>query len=144
NLRTGMSVEEARRQALIKLGGVQVTKDAYREQRGLPLWDTLVQDIHFGLRTLGRSRGFAVTAILTLALGIGATTAIFSAVYALLIRPLPYHDPDRLVWVAERPRSAVVGGAVAEPDMVAWRERGRPFESVAGYVFLDHTLAGAG
>src|SRR5579859_4761234 len=144
NLRAGMSAGEARRQALIKLGGVETTKEAYRDRRGLPVFDTLLQDIRYGLRGLRRSPGFALTAVLTLALGIGATTAIFSAVYALLIRPLPYRDPDRLVWVAERPRSGA-GGAVFEPDMAAWRERGRPFEAVAGYTFnLEYTLTGAG
>jgi len=120
NLRAGMSAGEARRQALIRLGGVQATKEAYREQRGLPVLDTLIQDVRYGLRGLRRSPGFALTAVLTLALGIGATTAIFSAVYALLIRPLPYRDPGRLVWVTERLPSGF-GGAVAEPDMVAWR-----------------------
>ena len=143
NVRAGMSAGEARRQALIKLGGVEATKEAYRDQRGLPSFDTLVQDIRYGFRGLRRSPGFAFTAVLTLALGIGATTAIFSAVYALLIRPLPYRDPDRLVWVTERQRSGV-GGAIAEPDMVAWRERGRPFESVAGYAFNQYTLTGLG
>ncbi len=143
NLRAGMSAAEARRQALIKLGGLDATKEAYRDQAGLPILDTLVQDIRYGFRGLRRSPGFAFTAVLTLALGIGATTAIFSAVYALLIQPLPYRDPDRLVWVAERQRSGA-GGAIAEPDMVAWRERGRPFESVAGYAFHEYTLTGAG
>ena len=139
NLRAGMSAGEARRQALIKLGGVEATKEAYRDQRGLPAFDTLLQDIRYGLRGLRRSPGFAFTAVLTLALGIGATTAIFSAVYALLIRPLPYRDPGRLVWVTEQQPSGV-GGAIAEPDMVAWRERGRPFEAVAGYAFNEYTL----
>jgi predicted permease len=95
------------------------------------------------MRGLRRSPGFALTAVLTLALGIGATTAIFSAVYALLLQPLPYRDPGRLVWVTERPLSGI-SGAIAEPDMVAWRERGRPFEAVAGYAFNDYTLTGAG
>ena len=142
NLRSGMSAGEARRQAMIKLGGVEATKEAYRDQRGLPVFDALLQDIRYGLRGLRRSPGFAFTAVVTLALGIGATTAIFSAVYALLIHPLPYYDPDRLVWVTEERSGA--GGAVAEPDMVAWRERGRPFESVAAYALDEYTLAGAG
>jgi predicted permease len=109
----------------------------------LPVFDALLQDIRYGLRGLRRSPGFAFTAVLTLALGIGATTAIFSAVYALLIHPLPYHDPDRLVWITEQRRSGI-GGAVAEPDMVAWRERGRPLASVAGYTFNEYTLTAVG
>ena len=105
----------------------------------LPVFDALLQDFRYGLRGLRRSPGFAFTAVLTLALGIGATTAIFSAVYALLIHPLPYYDPDRLVWITEQQRSGI-GGAIAEPDMVSWRERGRPFEAVAGYAFNEYTL----
>ena len=141
--RSGHSPEEAARIARIALGGVAQTKEACRASRGVGLIDTTLQDVRYGVRGLRRSPGFALTAVLTLALGIGATTAIFSAVYALLIRPLPYRDSGRLVWVTERLPSGF-GGAIAEPDMVAWRERGRPFEAVAGYAFNEYTLTGAG
>jgi predicted permease len=94
-VRAGLSPQEARRQALIRLGGAEQARQAYRERRGLPWLDMFQSDIRYSLRTLGRTPGFTAVAILSLALGIGATTAMFSLIYASLLHPFPYAGADR-------------------------------------------------
>ena len=101
NLRAGMNAAEARRQALMKLGGVEQTKEMVRDRRGLPLLDTLLQDLRFAFRMLLKNPGFTAIAILTLVVGIAATTAIFSVVYGVLLRPLPYPNPDQILQMWE-------------------------------------------
>ena len=97
NIRRGMSPEEARYAARREFGGVEQTKELYREQSGLPFIDALLQDTRFAVRMLAKKPGFALVAILTLAVGIGATSAVFSAVDRILFRSLPYPREDRLV-----------------------------------------------
>ena len=97
NMRHGMSAEEARRQALIRFGGVPQAKEQQREARGLPWLDVLLQDLRFTFRTLGRDRGFTVIAVVILGLGIGANITVFSVVNTILLRPLPLRNPQELV-----------------------------------------------
>jgi hypothetical protein len=97
NLRLGMTREEARREAMIKLGGIESTKEAYRDQRSLPLLETLWWDIRYGARQLRKNPGFTAVAVLALAICIGGSLAIFAVVDAVLIRPLPFPNADQLV-----------------------------------------------
>ena len=129
NIRRGMNSREAREAARREFGGVEQTKEAYREQRGLPFLDTLWQDLRFALRMLAKKPGFAAVAVLTLAVGIGATSAVFSVVDRILFRSLPYPQDERLVSFGVMApfdtREFMLG-----PDFVDWRGRQAPFESI--------------
>ena len=94
--------------------------------------DIFLQDVRYGVRTLARQPGFAATAVLTLALGIGATTAIFSVVNAVVVRPLPFAQPDRIVAVTNvYTRLGTAGATVSGPDFLDWREQSRSFAVLA-------------
>lgn len=99
NLRAGMSPDEARRRALLKLGSVAAVQEAHRERRGLPAVESLLQDVRYALRGLTHSRAFALACVITLALGIGVNSAIFSVVNAVLFAPLPYDRPEQLITI---------------------------------------------
>src|SRR6202041_2909768 len=105
--------------------------------------DKFLQDLKYGIRTLAKSPGFTAIAILTLALGIGANTAIFSVVNAELLRPLPFRDPGQLVRVASaNAKIHTVSGAVSYPDFADWRAQNHVFQEMAGYVDSSFALTG--
>ncbi len=133
NIRRGMSPAEARHAARREFGGVEQAKMLYREQHSIQLIDSLLQDLRFALRGLRNRPGFALVAILTLALGIGSTTAVFSVVDRILFRSLPYPHDDRLVSFGDKaPFEA--NEFVLGPDYADWKKAQTPFESVTSFV----------
>ncbi len=115
-LRAGLSPEEARRQALLKFGAVEAMKEDYRDQRGLPFVESLVQDTRHALRRLRKSPAFTGTVILTLALGIGATTSIFTLVHAVLLKSLAVANPAELYRLGKESRCCYWGGYSQEGE----------------------------
>jgi len=143
NVRAGMSLPEARRNALIKLGGLVQTQELYRERRGLPMLETILSDARFGIRMLRKNPGFTVVAIVTLALGIGANVAVFSIVNGVLLHPLPFADADRLVMAGEREdegKPSTTSFATYED----WTVRSKSFEELTLYRQWQPTLMDPG
>ncbi|WP_394766628.1 ADOP family duplicated permease [uncultured Paludibaculum sp.] len=145
NLAAGLNRDEARWAALRSVGGLEQRKEECRDMRGLNLIDNLVQDTRFAIRQLRKSLGFSFTAILMLALGMGASVAIFAFVDATLIKPLPYRDPTRLVGVFETvplfPHSNL-----SYADYLDWKKMNKVFQSLDAYDqrgFILTTAAGA-
>src|SRR5207249_6511584 len=138
NLRAGMSPTEARRQALIKLGCVEQTKEIYHDRRGLPLLETLFQDLRFAFRMLRKNPGFTCVAVLTLALGIGVNTAVFSLAEAFLVRPLALPSLHRLVAITTGQKSTV-----AAADYFDGKTQGQSFGQIAAYRTSDMNVSGS-
>lgn len=134
NLKRGMSAEEARRQALVRFGGVQQAIERHRESRTLPWVDVLRQDLRFSFRMLRRDAGFAVIAVLILALGIGANIAVFSVVNTILLRPLPFRDAQQLVRIVEKDPKAGESSKTYTADATQdFQQQNHSFQSVSGY-----------
>ena len=137
----GHSLQESRRLAALQLGGSSQIVEAYQDQRSLPVLETLIQDLRYGARMLGRAPGFTTAAVITLALGIGGNTAIFTIVDAVLLRPLPYADPDRLVTIGDRDTDGMASN-VGFLTAMDWRERSRTLDQIVLMRSWQPTLVG--
>jgi len=143
NVAAGMTAEEARRQAVLQLGSVEGLKESCREERRGFWLETLASDARYGLRLLLRSPGFTIVAILTLALGIGANTALFSVVNGVLLSPLPFPHPEQLVALDES-KPNFETGSISFPNFRDWRNDNRTFSSMAVSRPYSFILTGAG
>jgi putative ABC transport system permease protein len=143
NVRRGMPPEQARRAARLRLGGLTQLKETNRELRGLPILETFLQDTRYALRTLRKNPGFTAVAVLTLALGIGANTAIFSVVYAVLLKPLPFTNPDQLVTAFQaNKQQGVAETGCSYLNFEEWRAQNHVFSEMAGNLAHQLTLTG--
>ena len=141
NLRRGIGPEEARRQAALTIGGVQRVREEVREARGTRPLEDFARDVRFAVRRLVRERAFSIPTVATIALGIGVTTAVFAMVNAILLRPLPYADADRLVEVRHMARQGELMVTGLSPGtFLHYRAGNRSFEGIAVYQESPRTL----
>ncbi len=142
----GMSREEAEYQARRTFGNVTRVEERSREAWMWPLAESIAADARFAIRQLRKDAGFAITTCLTIALGIGLTTAIFSLVHAVLLRPLPFPEQDRLVWLKQQDHSlpGVVPESLSYPDYFDWRAQNRTFSGIASYAGSGVTFESGG
>ena len=141
NLRAGMSTEQARRAARMELGGVEQVKEQVREKR-LGNWlHSAFSDTRYGMRQLRKNPGTTAIMVFTLALAIGATTAIFSVVYGVLLRPLPYSDPDRIMSIFEV-NTHGTWSHLADPNFDDFRDQSRSFQAIAKYANFEGSVTG--
>jgi putative ABC transport system permease protein len=144
NIRAGMSPTEAREKAMRSFGNVNRAVDAAYDVKGGGIFEVLVQDIRYGVRMLAKHKAFTSIAVITLALGIGANTAIFSVVNELLLRPLPYHDAERIVTVWEVSPRGRHQNSTSRANFRAWREQTTSFNYMAAFSDQRQNLTGTG
>jgi predicted permease len=142
-MKQGLSQSVARREALMEIGGIEQVKEEVRAIRAGRSVEGLARDCRYGLRQLRRNPGFAAVAVFTLALGIGANTAIFSVVNGVLISPLPFRNADRIVSVFED-MPDFPEASISYPVFLDWQRDNRSFESMAAYRWANGTITGAG
>lgn len=144
NLRRGMSPEEARRAARLAFGGIERVREEHRDARGTRLLEDALADLRYAARWLARRPGFALSAILTLALGVGGATAVVCVVDGVLLRPLPYPQAERLVAIWSLTRGETEPWASSPPDFRVFREQASAFEGIGGYYTTATNLVAAG
>ncbi|MCL5742320.1 MAG: permease prefix domain 1-containing protein, partial [Acidobacteria bacterium] len=143
-VRAGVSEEEARRVARVRFGNLQVMRER-TVGADAALWvEGLWRDVKYALRQMKKSPGFAVTVVLTLGLGIGGVTAVFSVVYAVLLRPLPYPQASRLVVLHEGIEHFGSKADLSAPDVVTYQRESRAFTGVAGFIDASYDVSGKG
>jgi len=148
NVRSGMNQQEAKRAALLRLGNRESTAQRHRDLRGLPTLDAMLQDVRYAIRALRKDLGFAAFAVLIIALGVGASVTVFSVVNAILIRPLPFPQADRLTWLPNSGLDGVSGRTVPAFHFTDLRARSRSFADIGAYMAFygvgDNKLTGVG
>ncbi len=143
HVRAGLSLQEARRRALMELGGTQQTMELQRDARGIPMIEILMQDLRYAMRGFSKNRGFVAVAVLTLALGIGANTALFSVVNGVLLNPMPYPQPDRLVAVYAK-NAGFERSSISYPNFLDWVRDNQSFSLLAAFRPDSFNLTGVG
>src|SRR5437016_4773902 len=144
-MKQGMSRKDALRAVRLERGDLEGSKEIVRSGGWESVLETCWRDLRFAVRTLRKSPGFTAVGVATLALGIGANTVIFSAVYAVLLKPLPYKDPDRLVFILKKnPPRGWVRNPISPAEILAWRDESGVFEDLAAFTHTSCVLTGGG